>query len=65
MDNKAADPLDADVAASGLAVDHGDATGPNREMIEIGLALTGDPSVLQKLERMRRKVLFEADSGAA
>ena len=60
-----ADPLDTDLAAMGLAVDHGHATGPDREMIEVGLAVTGDPSVMQQLYRMSGEVLLKAHGRAS
>jgi hypothetical protein len=60
-----ADLLDTDLAAMGLAVDHGDATGSDREVIEVGLAVTGDPSVVQQLDRMAGEVLLKPQGGAS
>lgn len=60
-----ADPLDTDLPAMGLAVDQGDAAGPDRDMIEVGLAGTGNPSVMQQLDRMSGEVLLKALGGAS
>ena len=49
----------------GLAVDHGDATGPDREIIEVGPAVAGDLSVMQQLDRMSSQMLLGAQRRVA
>jgi len=42
----------------------GNPTGSDREMIEVGPAVTGDPSVVEQLDRMLGEVLLKAVGGA-